>query len=71
MPLKPRGIQPKKPEEGAAPTTKRRRSERSPTLADYEAFRSAAGGWSDVDVDTFLAENEASRRMSGRPPAQL
>jgi hypothetical protein len=50
---------------------KRRRSKRALNEADFAAFRAAAGGWNDVDVDTFLAENAASRRASVRPPVQL
>jgi hypothetical protein len=50
---------------------KRRRAKRSNTEADYEAFRAAAGGWKDVDVDKFLADNQASRRASSRPPVEL
>ncbi len=49
----------------------RRRTGRKKTKADYDAFRSSAGGWKDVDVDTFLAENAKSRRIAPRPPAKL
>ena len=42
---------------------RRRRVKRAPTEADYEAFRSAAGSWTDVDTDKFLAEIYESRRF--------
>lgn len=41
------------------------------TLADYEAFRSAAGSWSDVDTDTFIKNVYESRRNSSRPPVRF
>jgi hypothetical protein len=44
---------------------------RKKTKADYEAFLASAGGWADVDIDTFLKENAKSRRLSTRPPAKL
>lgn len=44
---------------------------RKKTAADHEAFRSAAGSWSDVDVDTCLRENAESRQLSTRPPVEL
>jgi hypothetical protein len=47
--------------------TRRRRK----TRKDYEAFLSSAGGWRDVDVDSFLKENYKSRRMSTRPLVDL
>lgn len=40
------------------------------TKDDDEAFLSAAGGWSDVDIDAFLEGVYASRRSS-RPPVEL
>jgi hypothetical protein len=52
----------------ATPATARRRLK---TRADYEAFLASAGGWAEVDVDTFLKENEESRRLSTRPPVEL
>ena len=48
---------------------KRRR--RTKTKADYEAFLASAGGWKDVDVDSFLNDNDESRRISTRPPVEL
>ena len=40
---------------------------RTKTDEDYEAFLASAGGWADVDVDTFLKDNDGSR-TSSRPP---
>jgi hypothetical protein len=40
------------------------------TIEDWEAFRAAAGSWSDVDIDTFLDHIYASR-SSSRPPVDL
>ena len=42
----------------------------TPSLEDLEAFRSAAGSWHDMDVDTLIADIYASRRLS-RPPIDL
>ncbi len=44
---------------------------RKKSKADYEAFLASAGGWADVDIDTFLEENAKSRRIAPRPPAKL
>jgi hypothetical protein len=42
------------------------------TQADYEAFRSAAGSWNDVDTDTFLKHIYADRRRTNtRLPVKL
>jgi hypothetical protein len=41
------------------------------TKADYEAFRSAAGGWKDVDTDKLIKDIYASRKISTRPPVEL
>ena len=41
------------------------------TKADYEAFKSAAGGWKDIDTDKLIADIYASRRRSNRPPVEL
>jgi hypothetical protein len=41
------------------------------TRADYEAFKSAAGGWKDVDTDRLIANIYATRRRSNRPPVNL
>jgi hypothetical protein len=49
-----------------------RRKMRVKTKADYEAFRSAAGGWNDVDTDQLIADLYADRRRSNsRPPINL
>jgi len=52
-------------------STLRRRAKRAKTKADYEAFRSAAGGWKDVDTDTLIANIYEDRRQSNRPLAEL
>ena len=40
------------------------------TDEDDQAFLSAAGGWSDVNIDEFLQDIYESRRSS-RPPVEL
>lgn len=50
---------------------KRRRSTRDNTEADIEAFRSAAGGWKEVDTDKLLEDIYADRDFSDRPPVIL
>ena len=40
------------------------------TKEDDEAFLSAAGGWADVDIDSFLKDIYESRKSS-RPPVEL
>ena len=47
------------------------RKKREKTKADYEAFKSAAGGWKDIDTDKLIADIYASRRRSNRPPVKL
>lgn len=49
----------------------RRRRRWAKTRADYEAFRSAAGGWKDVDTDKLIEDIYADRRISDRPPIEL
>jgi ABC-type metal ion transport system substrate-binding protein len=45
---------------------------REKTRADYEAFKSAAGGWKDVDTDKLLTDIYADRKRSNsRPPIKL
>ena len=44
---------------------------RRPSAADYEAFRSAAGGWKDVDTEAFKEYIYERRRRSSRPPVEL
>jgi hypothetical protein len=51
-------------------TPKRRRGA-AKTQEDYEAFKSAAGGWKDVDTDQLIADIYADRRISNRPPVEL
>src|SRR6266496_487105 len=50
--------------------TKRRRS-RAKTETDLEAFKSAAGGWKDIDTDKLVEEIYEDRRLSVRPPLEL
>ncbi len=38
--------------------------------ANFEAFRSAAGGWKDVDTDSLLKEIYRNRDLPSRPPAK-
>ena len=52
-------------------TTPRRRRMAAKTKTDYEAFRSAAGGWKDVDTDKLNENIYADRRISNRPPVEL
>src|SRR5947209_3857510 len=52
-------------------TTLPAKKNRAKTKADYEAFKSAAGSWKDVDVEQFKAAIYESRRRSTRPPVQL
>ena len=55
-----------------ATTKQTPRKKRTKTKADYEAFRSAAGGWNDVDTDQLMADIYADRRRSNsRPPVEL
>ncbi len=44
---------------------------KKPTEADLKAFRSAAGGWSDIDTDKLIENIYESRRISTRPPVEL
>jgi type IV secretory pathway VirJ component len=43
---------------------------RPTTEADLAAFRSAAGGWADIDTDQLLEDFRESRRLS-RPPVDV
>jgi len=47
------------------------KKKREKTQADYEAFKSAAGGWKDIDTDKLIADIYVSRRRSNRPPVEL
>src|SRR5213080_923512 len=51
--------------------SKPQRKKRGKTKADYEAFKSAAGGWKDIDTDKLIADIYAARRRSNRPPLKL
>ena len=50
------------------PATKRRPKG---TKADYEAFRSAAGGWQDLDTDRLISQIYEDRHAAERPPVEL
>jgi len=47
------------------------KKKRGKTRADYEAFKSAAGGWKDIDTDKLIENIYASRRRSNRPPVKI
>jgi hypothetical protein len=51
--------------------SRKRRAGRDKTKADYEAFRSAAGGWKDVDTDKLIADIYADRALSDRSAVEL
>jgi hypothetical protein len=44
---------------------------RGKTQTDCEAFRSAVGGWKDVETDKLIADIYADRALSDRPLAEL
>jgi hypothetical protein len=48
-----------------------RRKVQAETEADYEAFRSAAGRWSNIDTDKLIEDIYESRTISLRPPVEL
>jgi hypothetical protein len=48
-----------------------RRNGHVKTEADLSAFRSAAGGWKDVDTDRLVEDIYETRRRSNRPPVEL
>jgi hypothetical protein len=50
---------------------RKRSTKGAKTRADFEAFRSAAGGWKDVDTHKLIEDIYASRRISDRPPVEL
>ena len=54
-----------------APSRRPARQRRATAGVDYESFRSAAGGWKDIDTDRLIADIYANRRISDRPPVQL
>jgi hypothetical protein len=49
----------------------KRQSKIVKTKEDYEAFKSAAGDWKDVDTDRLLADIYADRRASNRLPIRI
>ncbi len=49
-----------------APTTRRLKPKKL-TDADLAAFRSAAGGWKDVDIDTFIEDIYTARSVERIP----
>jgi len=51
-----------------APTKQTSKKTRVKTKADYEAFRSAAGGRKDVDTDKLIADKYANRKRSNSRP---
>ena len=55
------------------PPRRRRRSLKDwrPTEEELKAFRSAAGGWKDMDTDTLVANIYADRRVADRPRVDL
>jgi predicted DNA-binding antitoxin AbrB/MazE fold protein len=42
-----------------------------PSHEDWEAFRSAAGGWADIDADKLIKDIYESRLVSTRPVPKL
>lgn len=53
------------------PRPRRERHSRTLSDEDYQAFRSAAGGWKDIDTDRLIENIYESRRISIRPPVEL
>jgi hypothetical protein len=47
------------------------RHTRKKTEEDYNAFYSSAGGWHDVDIDTFIKQTRENRAIATRPPVEL
>lgn len=47
-----------------------KRKARAKTKADYEAFRSAAGGWADGDTDKLIKDIYADRNLKLYQPSQ-
>jgi len=52
-------------------TATRKRTKRTPTAADIDAAWATFGLWQNEDVETFLRNNEESRRISSRLPVEL
>src|SRR5258708_7969161 len=62
--------------EAIAVVTPLQRAQRSPGKKSHkdshlEDFLAAAGSWSDVDIDSFLADVAESRQRSSRPLPDL
>ena len=53
------------------PINSSKRKNRVRSEADHNALLAAAGSWKDEDIDTFLKNNEESRRLNTRPPVDL
>jgi hypothetical protein len=53
------------------PAPKRRRRSRTISDADWQAFLSSAGGWSDVDTDKLVKDIYESRNLSPRRQVEL
>ncbi len=51
--------------------TRKARKPGAKTKADYEAFKSAAGSWKDVDTDRLIKDIYEQRRRSNKPPIEL
>jgi hypothetical protein len=54
-----------------AASKKRSRYTRGKTEEDYKAFYSSAGGWHDVDIDTFIKQTRENRAIETRPTVDL
>jgi hypothetical protein len=50
---------------------KKAKKQQAKTKADYEAFKSAAGSWKDVDTDRLIKHIYEQRRRSNKPPIEL
>ena len=51
---------------------KKAKRRKGKTKGDYEAFKSAAGGWKDlVDTEKLKRDVYESRKISTRPPIEL
>ena len=53
------------------PAPNRRRRSGTISEADWQAFLSSAGGWSDVDTDKLVEDIYESRNLSPRPQVEL
>jgi uncharacterized protein (DUF433 family) len=52
-------------------SSNRSRAKLGKSKSDYDAFRSAAGAWREVDTDRLVADIYADRRESNRPSVSL